>query len=149
MLKGSDRANVLPTRSSAIVNFRLLPGDTIESVTNRVIKVIDDPRVTVEQYGQSANEASPVSSTDSRAFEIFSQTIHEIFPEAVIAPALANSASDVTHYIGLSPNILRFLPQRFTSEELSMLHGINERISIDNYGEMIDFYIQLIKNYCQ
>ncbi|MFA5401023.1 MAG: M20 family peptidase [Dehalococcoidia bacterium] len=149
MLKGSDRANVLPTRSSAIVNFRLLPGDTIESVTNRVIKVIDDPRVTVAQYGQSANEASPVSSTDSRAFEIYSQTIHEIFPEAVIAPALANSASDVTHYIGLSPNILRFLPQRLTSEDLAMIHGINERISVDNYGEMIDFYIQLIKNYCQ
>ncbi len=51
MLQGSDRENVLPKRSSAVVNFRLLPGDTIESVTQRVIKVIDDPRVTVKVYG--------------------------------------------------------------------------------------------------
>jgi len=149
MLMGSDRENVLPTRASAVVNFRLLPGDTIESVTNRVIKIIDDPRVKVSQYGQGANEASPVSSTDTWVFKTYSQTIHEIFPEAVIAPALANSASDVTRYIGLSPNVLRFLPQRLTSEDLAMIHGVNERISIDNYSEMIDFYIQLIKNYCQ
>jgi len=149
MLKGSDRENVLPARSSAVVNFRLLPGDTIESVTQRVIKVIDDPRVTVKRYGQGANEASPVSSTDTWAFKTFRQTIRDIFPEAVIAPALANSASDVTRYIDLSPNVLRFLPQRLTSEDLSMIHGINERISIDNYGEMIDFYIQLIKNFCK
>ncbi len=148
MLQGSDRENVLPKRSWAVVNFRLFPGETIEGVKQRVIKVIDDPRVTVKVYGEG-NEASPVSGTDTNAFKTFSKTIRDVFPEAVIAPGMTNSASDATRYIGLSPNILRFLPQRFTNEELSMLHGTNERISIDNYGEMIDFYIQLIKNYCK
>ncbi len=96
-----------------------------------------------------ANEASPVSGTDTNAFKTFSQTIRDVFPEAVIAPGMTNSASDATRYIGLSPNILRFLPQRFTDEELVLLHGTNERISVDNYGEMISFYIQLIKNSCK
>ncbi len=36
MLQGSDRENVLPKRASAVVNFRLFPGDTIESVVKRV-----------------------------------------------------------------------------------------------------------------
>jgi carboxypeptidase PM20D1 len=148
MLKGSDRENVLPKRSWAVVNFRLFPGETIEGVKQRVIKVIDDPRVTVRVYGEG-NEASPVSGTDTNAFKTFSKTIRDVFPEAVIAPGMTNSASDATRYIGLSPNILRFLPQRFTNEELVLLHGTNERISINNYGEMIDFYIQLIKNYCK
>jgi len=146
MLQGSDRENVLPKRSWAVVNFRLFPGETIESVKQRVIKVIDDPRVTVKVYGEG-NEASPVSGTDTNAFKTFSQTIRDVFPEAVIAPGMTNSASDATRYIGLSPNILRFLPQRFTDEDLVLLHGTNERISVDNYGEMIDFYIQLIKNF--
>ncbi len=148
MLKGSDRENVLPKRSWAVVNFRLFPGETIEGVKQRVIKVIDDPRVTVKVYGEG-NEASPVSGTDTNAFKTFSKTIRDVFPEAVIAPGMTNSASDATRYIGLSPNILRFLPQRFTNEELVLLHGTNERISIDNYSEMIDFYIQLIKNNCK
>jgi carboxypeptidase PM20D1 len=145
MLKGSDRENVLPKRATAVVNFRLFPGDTIESVVKRVNTVINDPRVKVTLL-PGANEASPVTPTDSWAFRTFSQTIHEIFPEAVFAPGMTNSASDATRYIGLSPNILRFLPQRFTDDELSMLHGVNEKISLDNYGEMISFYIQLIKN---
>ena len=148
MLQGSDRENVLPKRSWAVVNFRLFPGETIESVKQRVIKVIDDPRVTVKVYGEG-NEASPVSGTDTNAFKTFSQTIRDVFPEAVISPGMTNSASDATRYIGLSPNILRFLPQRFTDEDLVLLHGTNERISVDNYGEMISFYIQLIKNSCK
>lgn len=149
MLQGSLRENVLPSRASAVVNFRLMPGDTVEKVKQRVVKVIDDPRVIVSIYGKGATEASPISGTDTWAFKTFNQSIKEVFPEALVTPALVNSASDASRYVGLSPNVLRFLPQRFTSEELSMLHGINERISVDNYGEMIDFYIQLIKNYCK
>ena len=147
MLQGSDRENVLPKRASAVVNFRLLPGDTIDGVTQRVIKVIDDPRVTVKLYGGGAYEASPVSGTDTDAFRSFSQTIHEIFPEAVISPGMVNSGSDATRYTGLSPNVLRFLPQRLNSDEVVLIHGTDERISVDNYGEMINFYIQLIKNF--
>ncbi len=149
MLQGSQRENVLPTRASAVVNFRLMPGDSIKSVTQRVIKVIDDPRVTVKQYGKGGTEASPVSGTDTWAFKTFNQSIKDVFPEALVTPALVNSASDASRYVGLSPNILRFLPQRFTSEDLVLLHGTNERISVNNYGEMISFYIQLIKNYCK
>jgi len=148
MLQGSDRENVLPKRASAVVNFRLFPGDTIESVVKRVNTVINDPRVKVTVL-PGANEASPVTSTDSWAFKTFSQSIHEVFPEAVLAPGMTNSSSDATRYIGLSPNILRFLPQRLNSDELSMLHGTNEKISLSNYGEMISFYIQLIKNSCK
>jgi carboxypeptidase PM20D1 len=148
MLRGSDRENILPKRESAAVNFRLFPGDTIESVVKRVNTVINDPRVKVTVL-PGANEASPVTSTDSWAFKTFSQTIHEVFPEAVFSPGMTNSASDATRYIGLSPNILRFLPQRLNSDDLSMLHGTNEKISLSNYGEMISFYTQLIKNSCK
>jgi len=146
MLQGSDRANVLPKRASALVNFRLFPGDTVDSVQQRVIKVIDDPRITVKVYGD-ATEASPISGTDTAAFKAFSQTIHEVFPEAMISPGMVNSGSDATRYIGLSPNVLRFLPQRLNSDEVVLIHGTNERIPVDNYSEMIDFYIQLIKNF--
>ena len=146
MFEGSQRENVLPVRAAAVVNLRLMPGDSINSVIERVKTVINDPRVTVKIYGDGSNEASPISGTDTWAFKTFNRTIRDIFPEALVSPALVNSASDSTRYIGLSPNILRFLPQRFDSKGLLMLHGINEKISLSSYGEMISFYIQLIKN---
>ena len=146
MFEGSQRENVLPVRAAAVVNLRLMPGDSIDSVMERVKTVINDPRVTVKIYGDGSNEASPISGTDTWAFKTFNRTIRDIFPEALVSPALVNSASDSTRYIGLSPNILRFLPQRFDSKGLLMLHGVNEKISLSSYGEMISFYIQLIKN---
>ena len=146
MFQGSQRENVLPALASAVVNLRLMPGDSIDSVVQRLKSVINDPRVTIKIYGHGSNEATPVSKTDTWAFSTFNRTIRDVFPEALVCPALVNSASDSTRYIGLSPNILRFLPQRFDSEGLHMLHGINEKISLTNYGEMINFYIQLIKN---
>lgn len=148
MSQGSQRPNVLPARATAVVNLRLMPGDSIDSVVQRVKTVINDPRVSVKIYGQGGNEASPVSSTTSWAFKTMNKTIRQIFPEALVCPALVNSASDSSHYIGLSPSILRFLPQRFVSKDLVLLHGTNERISLSNYAEMINFYIQLVRNSC-
>jgi carboxypeptidase PM20D1 len=146
MFQGSQRDNVLPSHSSAVVNLRLMPGDSIDSVIKRVNTVINDPRVKVKIYGGGSTEASPVSGTSTWAFSTFNKTIRDVFPEALVCPALVNSSSDSSRYIGLSPNILRFLPQRFTSEDLKLLHGTNERISLSNYAEFISFYIQLIKN---
>lgn len=42
MLQGSPKDNVLPSRAKAAVNFRILPGDDIASVTSHVKRVIDD-----------------------------------------------------------------------------------------------------------
>lgn len=148
MLQGSDRPNVLPTQATAVANFRIIPGETIDSVTKRVNAVINDPRVKVTVLPGS-NEPSPVTGMDSWAFTTYSQTVHEVFPEAVIAPSLSVAGSDAVHYIGLSPNTLLFLPQRLDTQGLEMLHGTNEKISLSNYGEMISFYIQLIKNSCK
>jgi carboxypeptidase PM20D1 len=146
MLMGSDRENVLPKRATAVINFRLMPGDSSESVIKRVKTVINDPRVSVKIYGGGATEASPVSSTKSASYQAFAKTIRQVFPDALVAPALVNSASDSSRYIGLSDNIYRFLPQRLTVKDLKMLHGDNERISISNYTEFITFYIQLVRN---
>ena len=146
MLQGSDRENVLPKRASAVVNFRLMPGDSSDSVIKRVKTVINDPRVTVNIFGGGTVEASPVSSTKSASYQTMARTIRQVFPDALVAPALVNSSSDSTRYIGLSDNIFRFLPQRLNLNDLKMLHGDNEHITINNYTEMITFYIQLIRN---
>jgi len=148
MFEGSERDNVLPARATAVVNFRLLPGDTMQSVTERVRTVINDPRVKIEPAPVFANDPSPVSSTDAWGFKILNRTVREVMPDVVVAPMISLGGTDCIHYIGLSPNIYRFLPERLYGEDLNMLHGMNERISITNYGEMINYYILLVSYLC-
>ena len=147
MLKASERDNILPARASAVVNFRLMPGDSIDSVIKRVSTVINDPRVVIKIYNpEGRTEPSAITSTGSWGYQTLSKTVRQVFPDALVGPALVNSYSDSSQYAGLSDTVLRFLPQKLDIKEIGMLHGVNERITVDNYIEMITFYIQLIRN---
>jgi len=148
MFEGSQRDNVLPAKATAVVNFRILPGETMQSVTDRVKSVVNDPRVRIQPAPVSANDPSPVSSTDTWSFKILNKTIREVMPDVVVAPVISIGSTDCIHYIGLSPDIYRFLPERLYGDDLNMLHGMNERISITNYGEMINYYILLVHYLC-
>ncbi|NIV42421.1 MAG: M20/M25/M40 family metallo-hydrolase, partial [Candidatus Dadabacteria bacterium] len=60
MLEGSNKENVLAAKAKAVVNFRVLPGDTTDTVIKRVTKVVNDKRVIVSPGTLQINP-SPVS----------------------------------------------------------------------------------------
>jgi acetylornithine deacetylase/succinyl-diaminopimelate desuccinylase-like protein len=47
MLKGSNQENVLPVSAEAIVQCRLLPGDTVEGVRKALIGAVGDAKVEI------------------------------------------------------------------------------------------------------
>lgn len=146
VIEGGVKDNVLPSRARAIVNFRILPGDTIEKVMAHARSVINDPRVKIEKYGEDFDEPSNVSNIDSDEFRIIQKTVRQVFPNAVVAPALVVGATDAKHYGRLTGSVYRFLPYRFDGEDLSRLHGTNERLSVENYLQGVRFYYLLISN---
>ena len=146
MLKGSPKANVLPARAEAVVNFRIIPGETIESVTERVKKVIDDPRVRIGRHAGSNENPSVVSSTEDQPFQVLQQTIAEIFPGVIVAPYLVVGGTDAKHFSRHSSHVYRFLPVYFREGDMARMHGTNERISKADYANAIRFYHQLILN---
>jgi carboxypeptidase PM20D1 len=146
VIEGGIKDNVLPSRARAIVNFRILPGDTIEGVMKRVRNVINDPRVKIEKYGDDFDEPSSVSDVDSEEFRVLHKTIRQVFPDVVVAPALVVGATDARHYGKLTGSVYRFLPFHFNNEDISRLHGTNERLSVENYLQGVRFYYQLINN---
>lgn len=149
IIDGGVKENVLPSRARAIVNFRPLPGDSLERVVAHVGEVVNDPRVRVNRFGGSNNEASPVSSTNAAGFQIIQRTMRQVFPEALVAPALCVGGTDSEHYVKLTNNIYRFSPLRLRPEDMKRLHGINERTSVKDYAESVKFYYQLISNSAQ
>jgi len=148
MMSGSPRDNVLAQRASAVINFRILQGDSIQSVTSRVKRLIADPRVSVAPFGPDRTEPSPVASATSPTYGIVDRTIREVLRDVLVTPNLVQGKTDSSHYTGLSDYIYRFVPERLPVEELASLHGYNERVSVNNYAEMITFYIRLLHNSC-
>ncbi|MGE0104639.1 MAG: M20 family peptidase [Blastocatellales bacterium] len=146
MIDGGVKENVLPTRARAVVNFRILPGDTISKVRDYAESAINDPRVRISLYGDFRNEPSPVSDVNSHGFGLIQKSIMQSFPGTLVAPNLVVGGTDTKHYEKLSKDIYRFLPIHLKQDDLKRYHGIDERVGVENLGRIVVFYSQLILN---
>ena len=50
---------------------------------------------------------------------------------------------------GLTRNVYRFLPPRYRPEDVRRYHGVDERISVENYAQCVRVYHPLIRNSAQ
>lgn len=146
MLAAGVKENVLPQTAEAIVNFRLLPGQSRDSVMETVRRIINDDQVTVSEAGAISSEPSPVSNSNSYGYRQLAKAIRQVNPDVLVAPALLFGATDSRYYTGLSDQVFRFTPIRIAPDDLKRIHGTNERIAIDDYKNAIRFYHQLIMN---
>ncbi len=146
IIQGGSKENVLPPEVMAIVNFRILPGDTREDIVAHIKNAVSDDRVEIEPFLDQASEASPVSPSDGPQFEVISRTVREIVPAAVTTPYLVLGATDSRYFTKISPNVYRFAPMTIENADLKRMHGTNERLGVEAYGTMIRFYRRLLEN---
>ncbi len=145
IFEAGEKENVLPHHASAVVNFRILPGETADDVLNHVKEVVGDERVKIK-LREGYDNPSAVSDVHSEGFIRISKTIKETFPEVMVAPYLVVGATDARHYQKISKNIYRFIPIILNDEDLKRMHGLNERIGIENYKDVIRFYMRMIES---
>ncbi len=139
------KENVLPASAAAIVNLRILPGDTVNGVIEHARRVIDNDHVKISPL-ETGVEPSAISDPQSAGFQQLHRAIKEAAPGIIVAPALLVAATDSRHYAPLSQNIFRFLPITLRREDPGRFHGLNERISISDYERCVRFFVQLMRD---
>ena len=144
LIQGGIKQNVLPASAQAVVNLRILPGETVESAVKRVRKVIADSAVQVSIVGEG-EDPSPLSPSDGPAFKALAGAIRQIYPSAIVAPFLVVGATDARHYTNLTPNVYRFAPLPLTPADLDRFHGVDERIAVPDYLRAVRWYAQAIR----
>jgi len=146
MMKGSDAPNVLSPEVEFVVNFRLLPENTIQEVQAYVKKVTAGFNVEIEQV-DNAREASNVSPSDTKAYQMMEASIRKLYPDLIVTPYLTVGGTDAVKYQELSRNIYRFMPIKINHSEQQSMHSTNEYISIENYMKMITYFYYIMRNY--
>lgn len=144
MIESGVAENVLPTEATATVNFRIRPGESVEDVIRLVQDRVGDHIKISKRSG--GRPASKVSSSEAFGFQVIQRTIRETFPEVIVVPSLVMAATDSRFYEDVSENVYRFLPLQLAPEDMERIHGIDERIAIDHYHQIIRFYYRLLKN---
>jgi len=147
MAEGSQKENVLPESARAIVNIRILPGETIESVAARMKRVVADPAIEIApQSARIPNDPLTESPTDAPGFKQIAAAVRSLVDDVVVAPFLVTASTDSKHFRNLTNAIYRFTPVVFTSKDLEGIHGVDEKISLENYNLCINFFKLLIVN---
>ena len=145
MARGSDAANVLASEAEVTVNFRLLPGNTTAQVKRHVENICNGYDVRIEEL--STREPSQISPDDVHAFEMIRTSLAGLYPGTIVTPYLTLGGTDAYKYEAVSPNVYRFMPVLLTEQEQGTIHNENESISLENYGRMIAYFRDLIRNY--
>ena len=142
MIEGGIKENVLPQQASAVVNFRISPTESIESVISQVQAIVADERVSIERYGSMASEPSKYPPPTARHTSTW-KTIRQYFPGAITALPMW-WGSGFRHYQPIAENLYRFMPVVLNKDDVARFHGHNERISVADYDRLIRFYIALL-----
>ena len=144
MLSGSIKANILPINARAIINFRLHPNDSVESVVEHVKQAINDKRVEVNII--EGAPASKISDYKTASFKQISSIAKHVHGDVVVTPGLTIAATDSRKYESVVKDNYRFNPMSIHAEDVAGFHGTNERLSIDNMLKATEFYVQLMKS---
>lgn len=95
MLQASPQDNVLPTSVQAVVNCRVLPGETPETTRDALAKLIADPALQLEFDGDKGfSSASPVEGDVMAAVQ---SVMTKHFPGVPVVPSITLGATDSRH----------------------------------------------------
>ena len=147
ILSAGVKDNVLPPEATAVVNFRILPGETQESVMARVRDVISDTMITVEPTDSARTNPSPVSDTKSPAYNLIANTIRTLAPgeQIPVLPYLVMGGTDAKYWGDHSDRVFRFLAVRLAEGDQSRIHGVNERLAVVEYANAVGFFARLLQ----
>ncbi len=144
MIQGGLRENILPAEARALVNFRLLTGDSIAGICDHTRRVIHNERVQLQVIEGKAWEASPAAPVDGAAYHSLESATRQVFGNLPAAPYLIAGATDARKYTSLCENVYRFSPVVCDQADLDRMHGTNERIAVAALEKMVKFYAELI-----
>ena len=151
ILRAGEKENVIPYLARAVINLRLLPGESSEAARERIERIARSrlPRsfTLKAQFLEGTTRSEPVAESrpDPGLWKIIEESVREICPSAVVAPFLVVVYTDSRKFVDLTACIVRLLPMVLNSSELARIHAFDERISLENYGRMIRFYGSFIR----
>ena len=142
-MEGSKGINVIPPYAKMASNSRILPGETMDSVLEKIKKTVNDGKINISII--NGMNPSVISRTDCEGFERVKAAVADTWQEAIVSPFLMTACSDSRHWGVISDKVYRFSPFTLSKEEQATIHGNNERATVKAIQQAVEFYIRLIK----
>lgn len=141
ILESGVKDNVIPSSAVAIINTRILTGDTKESVKAYLEKTIGDSRVQIFLKSDMAVDPSPATDPQSGAFRRVASAAMKTVPGVIPAPYQMVGATDSRFFRKISAGVVNFFPMT----DAKGYHGIDERLPLIDLQRGIHFIRVLLE----
>jgi acetylornithine deacetylase/succinyl-diaminopimelate desuccinylase-like protein len=140
-LEAGHANNALPQSASAVINCRVFPGDTLESVQDALNRFLADPEIKLTPI--STLRPSPVSPLLPEVVQPIERVAREMWPGVPVVPVMDPWASDSIPL--RKAGIPTFGISGTFADDSSNAHGANERLSTEAFDQSVDFLYRLLK----
>jgi acetylornithine deacetylase/succinyl-diaminopimelate desuccinylase-like protein len=144
MLNSGIKANVIPARSEAVIDCRLLPGQHKDAWMDEVRGIIDDERITVELYSPDQGEPMAVP-WDTELFRTINDVVKEAMEDAIVVPGMTVGGTDNRFLRAMGIPAYGFIPCLLSSEERRGFHGNNEFMTIENFQTGVELMYEIVR----
>jgi acetylornithine deacetylase/succinyl-diaminopimelate desuccinylase-like protein len=152
-LEGGHANNALPQRAQAVVNCRILPGHSKEEVRQELMRVLNDPAITVRYVADDGavsntapeQRAVPPSPLLPSMLEPLESTVAAIWPGLPVVPFMNASATDgiYTRAAGLPTYGVAGIA---VDRDDVRAHGRDERVRITSFYRGNEFFYRYLKS---
>jgi acetylornithine deacetylase/succinyl-diaminopimelate desuccinylase-like protein len=152
-LSGGHANNALPQRAEAVINCRILPGHSQEQVRQDLIRILDDPKITVRYVadnGQVLDKASDRSGYPPPPFvpevqQPLQTVVAAMWPGLKVIPAMDAGASDsiYTESVGLPSYGVSGIS--IDADRIRM-HGRDECVAQASFYKGVEFFYRYLKS---
>ena len=141
-LEGGHADNALPQLARAMVNCRIVPGETPDEVRVTLIRVLSDRQISVTPDGtDTASQPSPLTREISGAIEKVSA---KFWPGAPLLPIMSAGATDGRYL--RNAGIPTYGHSGMAADMFdNRSHGKDERVAVKSFFEGVDYQYQLVK----
>jgi acetylornithine deacetylase/succinyl-diaminopimelate desuccinylase-like protein len=140
---GGHSESALPEQAKAIIQCRIMPGESQAQIEKTLTDIAADPAVKLSVVYPP--DISPESPIDGRIFGEVEKLANEMWPGIPVIPELSAGASDsaFTRAAGLPSYGIDAMFQDIDDQRA---HGRDERVRIDVFDQELDFSYRLMKD---
>jgi acetylornithine deacetylase/succinyl-diaminopimelate desuccinylase-like protein len=140
VLQGSNKTNVLPATASAELDCRLLPGEDPDAFVERLRSIVADDGLEFTVLMRFPPSSSPTDTDLYRAIEKVAAAdgLH-------VLPNVLRGFTDSHYFRERGVASYGFIPIETDEEDERTVHGIDERISLDNLRDGTRRLIEILK----
>ena len=142
LINGGSRENALPVEATANINCRILPDESIESVTKYLRASISDPNVEIKLANSFGS--GPAVPTTGPVYDAAAASAENQWPGVKVIPSMQTGGTDSRFLRREGIHAYGLMPFSAAEVDVARVHGIDERVPISGIRPGVEFFYGVV-----